>query len=541
MIRHAIPAALVMAASVLSAQPRPRAAAPVASRIQAPWISSHIRFLADRHLEGRETGKRGAEIAARYVAAEFESLGLAPLGADSSLLLPVRLRYSEVDPAGATLELTGPAGTQTLEPTLDYLIHADKTRDSVDLTGEVVFVGWGVTASARNYDDYRGLDVKGKIVAMLFGGPPALPPDERGHFASLGVKERNAYAHGAIGVVTIMPAPGPQLARGLGQLEGFDWPDERGQPQSPFFEGGVVVRLTDRGTATLFGAAGRAFPEVAAALAKGPVSFPTQATIRLRARFRHRPVTVSNTAALLEGSDPRLKHEYVVYSAHMDHIGVNEPVEGDSVYHGAIDNAGGTAVMMAVARAFATGPRPKRSIIFLAVTGEEKGILGSDYFIHHPPVPRQRIVANINLDNFVLTAPVKDLVAYGASYSSLETVATGVIRGLGLEVSEDALPWMTIFTRSDHYAFMRAGVPAVLLFPGKKSGLGSKTGVETQRAWFDNIHHTPRDRFEQAIDWKSAVLYAEANLRIGYAVANAAARPAWRGRGPRFFSETYVP
>ena len=292
------------------------------------------------------------------MAAEFESLGLAPLGADSSRLLPVRLRYSEVDAAGTTLEFTGPSGSRILEPTLDYLVHADKTRDSVDLSGDVLFVGWGVTAPEWNYDDYRGLDVTGKIVALVFGGPQSVPPDERGHFASLGVKERNAYAHGAIGVVTIMPAPGPQLARSLGQLEGFDWPDEQGRARSPFFEAGVVVRLTDRGTAALFGAAGRSFPEVAAELAKGPVSFPITASLHLRARFRHRPVTVSNTAAVLEGSDPRLKHEYIVYSAHMDHIGVNEPVDGDSVYHGAIDNAGGTATMMAVARAFASGPRP---------------------------------------------------------------------------------------------------------------------------------------------------------------------------------------
>ena len=535
MIRHGVLSVLV-AGSALSAQVRPKPAAPV-SRIQAAWISAHIRFLADRYLEGRETGKRGAEIAARYVAAQFEALGLAPLGADSSLLLPVPLRYSELDPAGSTLELAGPSGARTLEPTIDYLIHADKTRDSVDVAGEVVFVGWGVTAPGRGYDDYRGVDVRGKIVAMVFGGPPSLPPDERGHFASMAVKERNALVHGAIGVVTLMPAPGPKLGRGLGQLEGFDWPDAQGQARSPFFEAGVVVRLTDRGTEALFESAGRSFPEVAAALAKGQVTFPTHASLHLRARFRHRPVIASNTAALLEGSDPRLKHEYLVYSAHMDHIGVGEPVDGDSVYHGAIDNAGGTAVMMAVARAFATGPRPRRSIIFLAVTGEEKGILGSDYFVHHPPVPIEQIVADVNLDNFVLTDPVKDLVAYGAAYSTLDSVANRVIRGMGLGVSEDALPWMTIFTRSDHYTFMRRGVPAVMLFPGKASGLGTQTGVEAQRAWFDHIHHTPRDRFDQAIDWKGAVLYGEANLRLGYAVANASGRPSWRGTKPWFFRE----
>ncbi len=531
----------VMVASTVSAQSGPKRAAPPASRIRPEWIASHIRFLADRYLEGRETGQRGAEIAARYVAAEFEALGLKPLGADSSRLLPVPLRRSELDPAGVVLELVTRSGSRVLELNVDFLVHADKGRDSVDLAGEAVFVGWGVTAPALAYDDYQGIDVRGKFAVMVFGGPPSLAPDERGHFASLAAKERNALEHGAVGVVTLMPVPGPALSRSLGQLEGLGWLDDAGRAHSPFFETGAVLRFADRGTAALFEAAGRKFEDVARDLAKGPVSFPMNASLRFKARFRHRPVTVSNAAAVLEGSDPRLKQEYVVYSAHLDHVGIGDPVDGDSVYHGAIDNAGGTATMMAVARAFATGPRPRRSIIFLAVTGEEKGILGSDYFAHHPPVPIGRIVADINLDNFVFTNPVQDLVAYGAKYSSLDDVVGGAIRGLGLKLSEDALPWMTIFTRSDHYSFMRVGVPGVMLFPGKMSGHGAQTGVEAQRAWFGRVHHTPRDRFDQGIDWQAAVVYGEANLRIGYAVANAPGRPVWRGAGPRFFSEGPVP
>ncbi len=181
-------------------------------------------------------------------------------------------------------------------------------------------------------------------------------------------------------------------------------------------------------------------------------------------------------------------------------------------------------MVAALARAYADLPRPKRSVIFLAVTGEEKGILGSDYFVHEPPVPIGSIVADVNLDNAVLTGPVRDFAAYGGAYSSLGETAGAVFKRLGVGASEDPLPVMTVFTRSDHYPFMRAGVPAVMLFPGKASD------VAGQQRWFGRVHHTPRDRFDQGIDWGAAVTYATAYLLIGYEVANGVHRPRWKGR-----------
>jgi Zn-dependent M28 family amino/carboxypeptidase len=195
--------------------------------------------------------------------------------------------------------------------------------------------------------------------------------------------------------------------------------------------------------------------------------------------------------------------------------------------------------MLAVARALVSMPRPKRSVIFLAATGEEKGILGSDHFVHHPPVPLGAIVANVNLDNFVMLAPVRDLVAYGARYSTLDGEVTAMLGRLGLAASEDPLPGMTIFTRSDHYAFMRRGVPGVMFFAGVKSGKEGKDGAAVMREYFDRVHHTPRDRFEQGIDWGAGVTWAEANLAIGYAIANRVGRPRWKGR--HFFHQAGVP
>lgn len=525
-----LPLAWAVAPAILLAQHQAAPAPPLLGRIKPEWIAAHVRFLSDRLLEGRETGARGAELAARYVAAEFEALGLKPLGRDSTFLAPVPLRYSAVKPERTSLVLTTASGGNTLELGRHYLVHADKNREAIDLTAPIAFVGWGVTAPERDYDDYRGLDVRGKFVAMMFGGPASLPPDERGHYAGLAIKEQNALAHGAIGIITLLPTAATTLKDRLGQLEGFGWLDRDGAAHSPFFEQGPAIRLTDQGTAVLLQAAGRTLGQVVDALTRGPLSFPIDATLSFQAAFSQRPTSSPNVVAMLEGSDPQLKQEYLVYSAHLDHVGVGSPVEGDSVYHGAIDNAGGTAVLMALARAFATLPRPKRSVIFLAVTGEEKGLIGSDYFVRHPPVPLDAIVADINLDNFVMVAPVKDFVAYGAQYSTLAEDASRAFRRLGVESSDDPLPWMTIFTRSDHYSFMRQGVPGLMLFPGKLSGSGGKDGVETQRQWFDHIHHTPRDRVDQGIDWGAGVTYAEANLLIGDAVANQRGRPKWRGR-----------
>ena len=498
-------------------------------RIEPSWIAAHVRFLSDALLRGRETGQPGAEIAARYVASELGQQGLVPLGPDSSFLLPVPLRRSGVDSSRTRVTLTVRGTATDLVLGIDCLVHPDKRSTADRRSGGLVFVGWGVSAPDQGYDDYGTADVEGKFVVTVFGGPPALPSDQRGHYATLAAKERAALAHGALGIVTLLPAPGPLVADKLGQLEDFAWLDPDGTPHSPFFETGMAVRLTDTGTERLLRAAGRSLPEVMAALARGPVAFPIDARLSVDATFTQRDLTVSNVAGVLPGADPALRDEYVVYSAHLDHVGVGTPVQGDSVYHGAIDNAGGTATLMALARAFAGMPRPRRSILFLAVTGEEKGILGSDYFVHHPPVARAAIVADLNLDNFVMTAPLRDLTAYGARYSTLDDDARRAFQALHLAESDDPLPAMTIFTRSDHYPFMRAGIPALMLFPGALSSR-DPSGRETQRAWFDHVHHTPRDRYDQGIDWRVGVTFAEANLLIGRAVADRTARPRWRGR-----------
>jgi Zn-dependent M28 family amino/carboxypeptidase len=220
----------------------------------------------------------------------------------------------------------------------------------------------------------------------------------------------------------------------------------------------------------------------------------------------------------------------------MDHLGIGPAVDGDSVYHGSLDNAGGTAEVITMARAFASLPSaPKRSILFVTVTGEEKGLLGSDYFVHYPPVPRDKIVADINIDNFLMLNPVKDLSAIAADYSTLARNVQEAFAQLEITLSPDPVPSEAIFTRSDQYSFLRFGIPSVFLFNGAKSGNGNQTGSEITLYWLRNIHHTPKDNMSQGIDWNAGVTFAKANFLVGYHVANQTDRPSMKGH---YFFET---
>jgi hypothetical protein len=500
------------------------------------WIAPHIRFLSDSLLEGRETATRGQQVAALYVASYFESLGLKPALPDG-FIQKVPLSKTEVVEKDAALVIIHGDQQRSLKYHDDFLLHPAIAADTVEVTAPVVFVGYGVTDPERHYDDYAGIDAHGKIVAMLFGGPRSLPADERGYYSLLFTKEANARAHGAVGILSLAPAPGPMVEEKINrQLDGFDWLDEAGQPHTVFFELGPAVRLTLSGTQALFADGPQTLKEVDSALAKGPDPFDLPVKVTIRGTMRHHLVESQNVVAVLPGSDPVLQNEYVVYSAHMDHVGIGPAVNGDPVYHGALDNASGTASIMAVARAFTrlTTP-PKRSVMFVAVTAEEKGILGSDFFVHHPPVPLKQLVANVNCDNFLMLYPVKDVSALGANYSTMMKYVTEAATHLGIGLSQDANPEETLFTRSDQYTFMRGGVPGVFLLNGMKSGDGKRTGGQVVSEWIRDIHHTPKDTIDQGIDWDSAVSYVRLNFLIGYNVANDAKRPQWNGH--YFFQE----
>lgn len=524
--------ALLVGPGRLPAQ-SPESADRVVDQISAHWLAPHVRFLASPLLEGRETGTRGARLAAEYVAAELAALGLAPLGSDGSYLQRVPLRHSRVE-GTPSLRVTGSRGSRELQWGTEYLIQPDvrKTETSIPAT-PMVFVGFGLTLPEHNHDDYAGVDVPGKLVVVLPGGPERIPSDRLGHATMLHAKEANARAHGAAGMVTIFPmAPERLQDRFMRQLSGFSWLTREGEPRLLYFEENATVRLSTAGATALFELAGQSLTEVLAQVQQGSSrSFELPLSLSLSVRFSQTDTAASNVVGLLRGSDPLLWEEYLVYTAHLDHVGIGRPLDGDSINYGALDNAGGTATLLAMARAFTSLPTPpRRSVLFVAVTAEEKGILGSHYFVHHPPVDVGRIVANVNMDNYLMLYPVRDLAAYGAAYSTLDTVVRGSLQRLGVALSEDAAPEQTIFTRSDHYPFMRHGIPAVMLFNGRASGGDGKDGSTVLRQWLAGVHHSPRDRMDQGIDWNAGVTYARANFLIGYSIANQPEKPRWRGR-----------
>jgi hypothetical protein len=499
-------------------------------------LEAHIRFLADDSLMGRGTGSHGYDVAAGYVAACYAALGLTPAGT-RGFLQPVPLRSAR-PVEGSSFVIRRSDGTHELRSGPDYVSLSDLSRQQEEVTASVVFAGFGVTALERGYDDYRAIDARGKIVLVLFGGPPSLPATERAHFSSLRTQYENAVRHGAVGFLIVwtrdQSAPWEAIVNDL-QRGLIGWLDERGEPDGAFPELRAKAALSDSGAEALFQGAPRPYREIlAGAKRRGALpafDLPVRATIRTR--NEHARIESPNVAGLLRGSDPRLRDEVVIYTAHLDHLGVGTPINGDSIYNGALDNAAGSAALMEVARAFASLRRaPRRSVLFLAVTGEEKGLIGSDYYAQHPTVPIRSIVANLNMDGLAVLYPLRQLVPAGAEHSSLDaTVRQGAAR-TGIELGPDPYPEEALFVRSDQYSFVRRGVPALYLDVGLKTDSGVDAAALVQE-WIRTRYHTPQDDVGQPMDLVSGARHAQFNFLVGLEIANASERPTWN-RGDFF-------
>ncbi|HXW91615.1 MAG TPA: M28 family metallopeptidase [Terriglobales bacterium] len=523
----------------LSAQelsPTDQAAADAAIRVIRPEaIAAHMRFLSDALLEGRGTGERGHEIAARYVASELEAIGLAPAGVNGTWFQPLQLRKAELIPEQTSFELVRDGKSTMLVRDRDYIIYANLLQTDATVNAGAVFVGYGVTAPEFQYDDYSGADVKGKVAVVLRGAPARFPSTERAYFASALTMQQNAAAHGAIGVIVI---DSPEFLQGqwnrvMLQLRAdppMRWLDPQGAPSDTVPEIRALIRTNQSGAEALFAGAPKSLPEVfAAAKAGQPGSFPLPGTVRIHLANRFTRVESRNVIAKLTGSDPTLANEYVVYSAHLDHLGICRPGEPDPICHGAADNASGTGAVLEIARAFASLPRaPRRSTLFLFVTGEERGFLGSDYFVHYPTVPLENIVADVNIDGAPgLRFPIKDIVPQGAEHSTLSRDVLPAAREMGYTISPDPRPEEGFFTRSDQYSFVRRGVPSVKVDGGTQSTDPTIDGATLAKNWTATNYHTPNDNMNQRFYFDAAAKSTALNFLIGYEVAQQSERPAW--------------
>lgn len=520
----------------------PAAVTAAADEIAAARLHADVAFLADDMLEGRGTATRGYDLAAAYVAARMAALGLEPAG-DSAYFQRVPLRRAVLDEARSSLALVRGEAEQALALGRDALLSPDFLRPVWSTDAPLVFVGYGVTAPELGHDDFANLDVQGKVVVEFRGAPPRFPHNERAYWSNGPVKEQTAVARGAIGVLQVLKPsevanqPWDRSER-QSKLPSYRWTDEGGAPANVQALLELNGRLSPEGVAALFAGAPRSFGDAAAAAESSVAGgFALEPRVRARVTTRHSAATSPNVIGLLRGSDPKLAQEAIVLTAHLDHLGIGEPVDGDSIHNGAYDNATGTAMLLEVARAFTRARvRPKRSILFAAVTGEEKGLQGSDYLARHAAPAGLDIVGDLNLDMVLLLRPLTHVVAFGAEHSSLGPVVERAAQLAGLAVMPDPMPEEVVFVRSDQFSFVKQGVPAV--FPVSGGDGSPETRADFGR-WRRERYHSPSDDLGQPFDWEGGARFTRMAFLAAWLAADGAQSPRWNDGD--FFGRKFGP
>lgn len=497
----------------------------------AAAIEAHMAFLASDDLEGREAGTLGFDLAADYVAAEFAKIGILPAGEAGSFLQPISFLRSVRAADGRSFEVVGSRGNMLpFTENQNVVINGSLRGTETVVEGPAVFVGFGVVAPDLGRDDFSGVDVAGKVVVMLSGTPKGIPSEERAFYGTR--KFRNASDRGAIGVVTLETPTSRTiypfqrlLAEGRLDSANMTWIQPDGAPYSLAPNIAATAGVSLEGAALLFAGSTISWEEIiAGAEAEGGrvESFDLPLTISISQRSVHDRTTSSNVIGVIEGTDPLLRNESIVVSAHLDHIGISKTIEEDRTNNGALDNAGGIATMLDAARMLKAGPPLRRTVIFAAVTAEEKGLLGAEYFAKNPTVPGT-IVANVNLDMPILTYDFTDVIVFGAQRSTIASTVEHAASGMDIALSPDPMPDQGMFTRSDHFRFVEAGIPSVYLVPGFQNG--GKAAFAEHMA---RHYHRPSDDMSNNLDFNAAARFAELNARIISALANIDERPLWK-------------
>lgn len=511
----------------------------------ADEIRGHLNFLADDLLEGREAGTRGYDIAALYAANHFASLGLKPAGDNGSYFQMVPLRAVDADFSASRFSIAREDGEVVFEPQQDFVMGGRSAHEASSVTAPMVFVGWGIDAPAFGVNSYEDIDVDGKIVVYFRGGPSQMPAEERAHFGSGATKAALAESKGAVGVIAIYTsafekiAPFERLVRGSART-GMTWIGSNGEPHDGYPQLQIVATIAPESTERLFDGTDMTYAELRAS-AEGSSDLPGFDLVgeaSISQRSTHAEVESANILAVLDGSDPALKDEYVVYTAHLDHTGIGPEVDGDRVYNGAVDNASGSAIVLDLARAFVeAGDRPRRSILFFLNTAEEKGLRGAGYYANNPTVPIESIVANVNIDGALIFFDFADVIAFGDTHSTMKMHVETAANAMGLDVLPDPYPDEGLFTRSDHYRFVQQGVPAVFTLLGLTATDGSKTGKEVFETYLATQYHKPNDDLLLPFDYDIGAKFVEFQYRLGRSVADTDERPEWNEGD--FFGDLY--
>lgn len=538
----AIPAAAQTAAPSPAERSDPAAAA-----ISADEIAATVTFLADDLLQGRDTGSEYYDIAAAYVASRYRAMGLEPANHDS-WMQDITFRTASTSSAALSFTTDGDGDEMKLESGRDFVSTGSFSEQQVDLSAPMVFVGQGIHSPENGIDDYAGVDVRGKIVVVVSGGPKTVPGEVAATLSN--TKTRYASEQGAVGMISIRNLesldrmPFDKLVTYLAEpRETWVGPDGKADVQDANLR--IQSYVSPETAKRLLAASGKDLDALLkiyddAKAKRRPAAFDMKSEATASVTTDWEDKTSANVVAVLPGSDPALAGEYVVMSAHLDHVGnhLSDAVEGeetDTVYNGAMDNATGVATMLEVARVLAKSPhRPRRPILFAALTAEEKGLLGSQYLAQHWVRNDGKPVGVVNFDMPVLLYDLADVVGFGAENSTMGQTLIKAGAATGIGVSPDFLPEENLFTRSDHYSFVKEGVPALFLMTGVQNG-----GKDAFTDFLATNYHKPSDDLNQSLNWESARKFALLNYEIVKITANADEVPMWYENN--YFGDSFAP
>jgi hypothetical protein len=499
------------------------------NRVDTNVIRSHIAYLASDDLKGRLPGTEGYQQAVDYVVDQFKKMGVAAGGDNGAYTQKLVIRKSVVQNASAYAVLKDKNGNvDSLSFLRDFLPMPHPMKPATSVEAALVFAGYGVDVPGV-YTDYEGIDVKGKVVVMMAGAPDGFHSTVTAHLSNSANKIKTAFSKGAVGVIIINPnlRTGNNLNPPLQSNVALN-PDKSGA-YTWGFAGNLAIALT--GTRQLvnrlFMNSGRNVNEVLTNIKnKKNSSFDLPFSISAGYNTTYTDFESYNVVGLIPGNE--LKNEYVVHSAHLDHIGIGRVVNGDSIYNGAHDNASGVASLLEIARIYkSSGAKPKRSVLIVMVTGEEMGLIGSSYFASNPTVPRGSIVANVNTDMPTVIAPLLSVVPLGAEHSSIMGNVQFAAGYLGLDVEQDPEPTENRFVRSDQYSFVLNGIPALHIKYGNKSNVQGFNLVDFVRQWRAKYYHQAADDINGIFNFTAAKTYVQLNFLISYSIAQTTEKPTW--------------
>jgi Zn-dependent M28 family amino/carboxypeptidase len=551
--RVALLAAVLFSMAALFAQPgpvKPRpesrfgshlppAAIAALQSIRADNIETHVRFLSDDLLEGRGTGQRGGDIAAEYIAAQFALYGLKPAGDNGSYLQKVPM--VGITPGRDTRFRLVPSNAPALDlKPLDEYVAYDQTQQSEsEVDAEIVYVGYGIEAPEYNWDDYKGVDVKGKVLLMLVNEPPS---DDPKFFAGKALtyygrwvyKYEEAARKGAVGAILIHQT----------EMASYGWDVVRNSNSgeksylkldaSPRLKAAAWIQLET--AQKLFSASALDLGKMmAAANSRDFKPVPLQVRLSAHMTSKIRPFESNNVIAVLSGADPALKAEGLIYTAHYDHLGIRPDMAGDNIYNGAMDNATGCGILMEIARAYAgAAGRPRRSIYFVSVTAEEQGLLGSEYLGKHPPIPAGKISLDLNYDDVRPLGAAEEVEVSGAERTTFYPAVQAIAQDFHFKIRPDAHPEAGHYYRSDHFSLARVGIPSFSINEGIKfKGHDEAWGLAQDADYTAHHYHQPSDEYHPGMDYTSDAAMARFGFALGWEAANQARLVGWK-KGDEF-------